>query len=157
MIIYSDADCPFCSKFHETINQLLKDYAGKLKVIYRHFPLAQLHPEAPKKAEAIECVGELGGNTKVWLFLDKLFVTTKPKLTELGATAKSIGVDQTKFQTCLDSGKYATKVSTQASGAQTAGAQGTPYSLLIKGANVIPINGAYPIAEIKKILDDLLK
>jgi protein-disulfide isomerase len=157
LIIYSDADCPFCKNFHETSNQILKDYAGKVKVVYRHFPLASLHPEAPKKAEAIECIGELGGNTKVWLFLDKLFVTNKPTLAQLGDTATAVGVDKTKFQTCLDSGKYASKVSTQASGAQTAGAQGTPYSLLIQGINVIPVNGAQPIAEMKNKIDSLLK
>jgi protein-disulfide isomerase len=157
LIVFSDADCPYCTKFHETINQVLKDYAGKIKVAYRHFPLPQLHPEAPKKAEAIECVGELGGSTKVWLFLDKLFVTTKPKLIELGAIAKSIGVDQTKFQTCLDSGKYSSKVSSQSASAGLAGSQGTPYSLLIKGDIINPMNGAYPYAEVKTMIDELLK
>ena len=157
LIIYSDADCPYCAQFHKTANQALKDYAGKLKLVYRHFPLTQLHPEAAKKAEAIECVGELGGNSKVWEFLDKLFVDTKPTVSQLGDTVATIGINKTKFQTCLDSGKYSSKINTQSADAQTAGAQGTPYSLLIKGSNVQQINGAYPYTDIKKLIDNLLK
>lgn len=157
IIVYSDADCPYCAKFHETINQVLKDYKGKVKVAYRHFPLTPLHPEAARKAEAIECVGELGGNDKVWAFLDKLFVTAKPTLTQLGDTVSTLGIDKVKFQTCLASGKYASKVTTQSAAAQTAGAQGTPYSLLVKGTSVQAINGAFPYENLKTMIDNLLK
>ncbi|MFA5127124.1 MAG: thioredoxin domain-containing protein [Patescibacteria group bacterium] len=158
IIEFSDADCPYCQRYHDTTNQLLKDYNGKIKLAYRHFPLPSLHPEAPKKAEAIECVGELGGNDKVWAFLDKLFVATnKPTLAQLGEVVKGLGIDQDKFQKCLDSGKYTAKVSTQATAAQAAGAQGTPYSVILSGNQKIPINGAYPIEEIKSVLDSLLK
>jgi protein-disulfide isomerase len=157
LIEFSDTDCPYCTKFHETVNQVLKDYNGKVKVAYRHFPLPQLHPEAPKKAEAIECVGELGGNDKVWAFMDKLFVSTKPTLAQLGDVVAGLGMNKEKFQTCLDSGKYTAKVADHSTQAQAAGAQGTPYSVILFEDQKIPINGAYPIAEIKTILDGLLK
>lgn len=157
LIEFSDTDCPYCTKFHETVNQLLKDYNGKIKVAYRHFPLSSLHPEAPKKAEAIECVGELGGNDKVWAFMDKLFVATKPTIAQLPDVVKSLGLDSAKFTECLNSGKYTAKVSEQATQAQAAGAQGTPYSVILVGDQKIPVNGAYPIAEMKTILDGLLK
>ncbi|MFA6253514.1 MAG: thioredoxin domain-containing protein [Patescibacteria group bacterium] len=157
LIEFSDTDCPYCTKFHETVNQLLKDYSGKIKVAYRHFPLPSLHPEAPKKAEAIECVGELGGNDKVWAFMDKLFVTTKPTIAQLPDVVKGLGLDSAKFTECLNSGKYTAKVNDQSQQAQAAGAQGTPYSVILVGDQKIPINGAYPIAEIKTIIDGLLK
>ncbi len=157
LIEFSDTDCPYCTKFHETVNQLLKDYDGKIKVAYRHFPLPSLHPEAPKKAEAIECVGELGGNDKVWAFMDKLFVATKPTLAQLPNIVKNLGLDSAKFTECLNSGKYTAKVNEQSQQAQAAGAQGTPYSVVLMGDQKVPINGAYPIAEIKTILDGLLK
>ena len=124
---------------------------------YRHFPLPSLHPEAPKKAEAIECVGELGGNDKVWAFMDKLFVATKPTLAQLPNIVKNLGLDSAKFTECLNSGKYTAKVNEQSQQAQAAGAQGTPYSVVLMGDQKVPINGAYPIAEIKTILDGLLK
>lgn len=155
LIEFSDADCPYCTKFHETVNQILKDYDGKVKVAYRHFPLAQLHPEAPKKAEAIECVGELGGNEKVWAFMDKLFVSSKPSLAQLGDVVASLGIDKAKFQSCVDSGKYTSKVNAQSIAAQDAGARGTPYSVILFGDQKIPINGAYPYENIKSILDGL--
>ncbi len=157
IIEFSDADCPFCTNFHATMKQIMKDYDGKVKWGYRHFPLASLHPEAPKKAEAIECVGELGGNDKVWAFMDKLYVSSKPTVAQLGDTVKSLGLDSNKFNDCLNSGKYANKVSDHSNQAQDAGAQGTPYSVILVGDQKIPINGAYPIAEVKKILDGLVK
>jgi protein-disulfide isomerase len=155
LIEFSDADCPYCTRFHETVSQILKDYDGKVKVAYRHFPLPQLHPEAPKKAEAIECVGELGGNDKVWAFMDKLFVASKPTVAQLGDVVAGLGIDKAKFQTCLDSGKYTNKVSTQSAAAQAAGAQGTPYSVIIFGDKKFKVNGAYPYEDIKKVLDTL--
>lgn len=157
IIEFSDADCPFCTNFHTTMKQIMKDYDGKVKWGYRHFPLVSLHPEAPKKAEAIECVGELGGNDKVWAFMDKLYVSSKPTVAQLGDTVKSLGLDSNKFNDCLNSGKYASKVADHSSQAQDAGAQGTPYSVILVGDQKIPINGAYPIAEVKKILDGLVK
>ncbi|MDQ5970954.1 MAG: hypothetical protein QG603_731 [Patescibacteria group bacterium] len=157
IIEFSDADCPFCTNFHATMKQIMKDYDGKVKWGYRHFPLVSLHPEAPKKAEAIECVGEQGGNDKVWAFMDKLYVSTKPTVAQLGDVVKSLGLNSGKFTECLDSGKYANKVSDHSNQAQAAGAQGTPYSVILVGDQKIPINGAYPIAEIKKILDGLVK
>lgn len=157
IIEFSDADCPFCTSFHTTMKQIIKDYDGKVKWGYRHFPLVSLHPEAPKKAEAIECVGEQGGNDKVWAFMDKLYVSAKPTLAELGDIVKSLGLNSGKFTECLDSGKYTNRVSDHSNQAQAAGAQGTPYSVVLVGDQKIPINGAFPIAEVKKILDSLVK
>lgn len=157
IIEFSDADCPFCQQFHDTMKQIMKDYNGKVKWGYRHFPLTSLHPEAEKKAEAIECVGEQGGNDKVWAFMDKLYVSNKPTVAQLGDVVKSLGLDSNKFNDCLNSGKYANKVSDHAGQAQAAGAQGTPYSVVLMGDQKIAINGAYPLAEVKKILDSLLQ
>ena len=157
IIEFSDADCPFCQRYHDTMVQLMKDYKGKINWVYRHFPLTSLHPEAEKKAEAIECVGELGGNDKVWAFMDKLYVANKPTVAQLGDVVKSLGLDSAKFTECLNSGKYANKVSGQAQEAQAAGAQGTPYSIILAGDQKIPVNGAYTIEEMKSILDGLTK
>ena len=157
IIEFSDADCPYCTNYHATMKQIMKDYDGEVNWVYRHFPLTSLHPEAAKKAEAIECVGELGDNEKVWAFLDKLYVATKPKVAELEDVVKSLGLNGAKFTECLNSGKYTSKVAEHANQAQAAGAQGTPYSVVLMGDQKIPVNGAYPVAEVKTILDGLLK
>lgn len=157
IIEFSDADCPFCHRYHDTMQQLMKDYNGKINWVYRHFPLTSLHPEAAKKAEAIECVGELGGNDKVWEFMDKIYIDNAPTVSQLGDVVKGLGLDSGKFTECLNSGKYTNKVTDHANQAQAAGAQGTPYSVILAGDQKIPVNGAYPINEMKSIIDSLLK
>jgi len=79
IVEYSDTECPFCKQFHETMNRIISEYGGDGEVawVYRHFPIPQLHPKAPKQAEALECAAEQGGNDMFWKYTDKLYATTK--------------------------------------------------------------------------------
>lgn len=70
IVEFSDFQCPFCAKAHPTIQQILKDYDGKVRVAYKHFPIAQIHPNAQKTAEASECANE---QKKFWEYHDMLF------------------------------------------------------------------------------------
>lgn len=72
IIEFSDIDCPFCQSLHPTLIQLLEDRPDDVRWVYRHFPLAGLHPEATDKALATECVGELSDDETYWKFLDLL-------------------------------------------------------------------------------------
>lgn len=78
IVEYSDPECPFCKQFHETLHSVIAQYGGDGKVawVYRHFPIPQLHPKAPKEAEALECAAEQGGNDMFWKFTDKVYQTT---------------------------------------------------------------------------------
>jgi len=156
IVEYSDIDCPFCQSYHATMQQVIADYGDDVNWVYRHFPLTSLHPEAAKKAEAAECVGELGGNDKFWEFLDKLFADTTEKVADLPTIASSIGINAQRFTECLDNGKYASKVQQQYQEAQAAGGRGTPYSIIVAGDTKIPINGALPYATVKTQLDSVL-
>lgn len=69
IIEYSDIDCPFCKRFHTSMKELIAE-RDDITWVYRHLPLAQLHPNAAFKAEASECAGEIGGSEKFWTFLD---------------------------------------------------------------------------------------
>ncbi len=73
IIEYSDFDCPFCSRFHSTMLQVLEAYNGQVKWVYRDFPLPQLHPNAPKLAEAAECVASQNGKEAFWNFADAYY------------------------------------------------------------------------------------
>lgn len=156
---YSDFECPFCSKYHETFTQLEKEYEGKMAYVYRHFPLS-FHPLAQPAAEASECIASLGGNDAFWTFHNDIFVAM-PSVTieQLGDFAVKAGVDKGAFQTCYDSKKFTQKVKDQASEAQTAGVNATPTNVIYDmktGKNTV-IAGAYPFDQAKAIIDAFMK
>ena len=72
IVEYSDIDCPFCKRFHSTLEQVKALYGDKVVWVYRHFPITQLHPDSFNKSHASECVAELGGNDKFWQYLKLL-------------------------------------------------------------------------------------
>jgi protein-disulfide isomerase len=77
VIEYSDFDCPFCGRFHETMNQLISEYgeAGDVAWVYRHSPIEQLHPNAKEKSVVSECISELEGEEAFWEFTDIMFAS----------------------------------------------------------------------------------
>lgn len=81
IVEYSDFECPFCSRFHPTVKQALVDYGDQVRWVYRHFPLAQIHPNAIPSAEASECVAEQKGNEGFWEFVDAMFESQSQGLT----------------------------------------------------------------------------
>ena len=159
LVSYEDYDCPFCVKFHETANQALKEYPTQLMVVYRHFPLTQLHPEAFKKAVASECVFEQGGDEKFWVFTDKIFASDTEKVTDLPQLVADLGLDVSKYNDCLSKDKYAQKIKDQTTDGEKAGVQGTPGNFLInlKNGKITPLRGAVPYEVLKIEIDRLLK
>ena len=166
IIEFSDYQCPFCRKFWtETFNQIKKDYidTGKVKFVYRDFPLSSIHPAAEPAAEAANCVREKGGDEAYYKMHDKIFQegnkldggdpitgpvrgTVQFGATELKKWAKDLGYN---IDSCLDSGKYASEVQKDLADGQAAGGQGTPYFVI----NGKPLSGAQPFAAFKQVID----
>lgn len=73
---YSDSECPFSKRFHVTMQQVMKNYNGKVAWVFRFFPLDSLHQKARSESEAIECAGMLKGNEMFWKYLDRVFELT---------------------------------------------------------------------------------
>lgn len=158
---YGDFECPFCKKFEPTLQQMMQEYKGKIKLVYRHFPLS-FHANAPKEAEATECANELGGNDAFWKYHDAILDRTTSggtgfSLDALVPLAKELGLDESKFKDCLDNGKYAQHVQQDETGGQAAGVNGTPGSFLIdKQGNSQLVSGAVPYTQIKSLIDAAL-
>ncbi len=161
VVEFSDTECPFCKRFHPTMQRLIEEYPDDVNWVYRHFPLTSLHPKAPKEAEATECAGELAGNEGFWKYLDRLFEITPSNnnlgLAQLPQIAEDVGINRQQFEACLNSGKYAQKVQDQANQATAAGGQGTPYSVVVVGDEKIPVSGAVPYEQLKTIIDSALQ
>src|SRR3989344_8805449 len=151
MIEYSDFQCPFCQRVKPTLDQVLSDYSGKVRLVYRHFPLNSIHPKAQKSADASECASE---QDKFWEYHDLLFANQSAlDVASLKKYAGQLGLKQSQFDSCLDAGKYAAKVNQQSAEAQASGITGTPGTWV--GDQLV--KGAYPYETFKQIIDSMVQ
>ena len=150
IVEYSDFQCPYCSKFHDTLNKVMKNYDGKVNWVYRHFPL-DFHDFARDAAEASECAAD---QNKFWEYNDALFKNQKDIDEEIFAKlAKDLGLNVDKFNECVTSGKYADKVETDYQSGVDIEVAGTPGAFI----NGTRLKGAVPYAELESEIDALLK
>lgn len=162
LIEFSDTECPFCKRFHETMKDILESSGGEVAWVYRHFPLDGLHPRARKEAEALECANELSGNGKFWEYIDRLFEITPSNNgldpAELPNIAQYVGLDRAAFEKCLASGRYAEHVEQDVRDAQRSGGRGTPYTVILKnGVPIDAIEGALPYYSVKLSIEEALR
>jgi len=166
IVEYSDFECPFCKRFHDTMNQVMDEYGqgGQVAWVYRHFPLDQLHPKnARRAAVASECANELGGNDAFWKFTDGWFeVSPANDQTDFDAVTtqlvSEIGLDERAFNECLDSGKYDQHIQDDIDNAVATGGRGTPWSVVISpNGETFPLSGAQPYNSVKQLIDISLK
>ena len=156
IIEFSDFQCPFCERFYtQTLPLIEENYVktGKVKIVFRDFPLNSIHPQAQKASEAAECAYELGGNDAFWKYHNKLFENQDAlDVASLKKYAVEIGLDANKFNSCLDSGKKASEVAKDLADGEKAGVTGTP-AFFINGRLV---EGAQPYANFQKVIDEEL-
>ncbi|OGH40920.1 MAG: hypothetical protein A2894_01385 [Candidatus Levybacteria bacterium RIFCSPLOWO2_01_FULL_40_64] len=138
IVEYSDMECPFCKRFHSTMQQVMDEYGknGKVAWVYRHFPLDSIHSQARTEAVASECANELGGNDAFWKYADRFFELTPSNnqtniATVLPQIAREIGLDETKFNSCLASKKYDKHIQDELDNATATGGNGTPWSIIV--------------------------
>ena len=163
LIEFSDFQCPFCAEFYrETLPLIDKDYiqTGKIRMVYRDFPLASVHKEAQKAAEAAQCAGEQG---KYWEMHDKIFANhTAMSVDDLKKHARGLDIAADRFDRCVESGQYAEEVNNDVMDGQALGVQGTPtFFVGLTGRDntiqAIPIGGARPYAVFKQTFDRFLE
>jgi protein-disulfide isomerase len=149
IIEFSDFQCPYCGRAYETVEQVMSSYPGKVRLVFRNFPLS-FHANAQKAAEASMCAHDQG---KFWPYYDVLFKNQqKLAVADLKEHAKSVGLDSAKFDKCLDSGDKAASVKADQEAGQKAGVSGTPAFFI----NGVSLSGAQPADEFKKVIDQEL-
>ena len=154
LVEYSDMQCPYCKNFHATMTQVMTAYSGKVKWVFRHFPLS-FHPNAQPAALAAECASEQG---KFWEFTDAMYTNQA----DLGdalytKTAADLKLNKTKFAACVASKKYASVIAADQASGSTAGVDGTPATfILAKDGTKTMIPGALPFEQVKPMIDAAL-
>jgi protein-disulfide isomerase len=150
IVEFSDFQCPFCKAATATMHQLLDEYAGKVRWVFRDYPIANIHPLAPKAHEAARCAAE---QEKFWQYHDLLFERS-PLLAppELKQYARELKLDGEAFDRCLDSGKHQAAVASDVREGQRLGIDGTP-AFFINGRLLV---GAQPAAVFQQMIDSEL-
>jgi len=146
VIEFSDYECPFCKRAEPTVTQVMKEYAGKVRLEFRHFPLESIHPQARGAAEAAVCAEEQG---RFWEFHELLWAgggLAAPKLLEHAAKA---GLDVSAYQACLASGRGKQRVDADLAAGKAVGVSGTPAFFV----NGVAFSGAIPIEDFRKAID----
>ena len=161
IVEYSDMECPFCKRFHSTMRQIMDEYGkdGKVAWVYRQFPLDSLHSKARTEAVATECANELGGNDAFWKYTDRFFELTPSNdqtniVDVLPQIAREIGLDETKFKSCLASKKYDKHIQDDLDNATATGGSGTPWSIVVTASGKkYPLSGAQPYEAVKQLIE----
>ncbi len=151
IVEFSDFECPFCARVQPALQRAKREYGDRLRLVYRHYPLANIHANAQKAAEASLCAGEQG---LFWEMHDLMFAEQAAlSVPDLKDKAGRIGLDRAAFDACLDSGRHDETVRDDIRAAAAAGVSGTP-ALFVNGR---PLTGAAPFETIAATIDDELE
>jgi protein-disulfide isomerase len=152
---FSDFECPYCGRFvQQTLPQIISDYIdkGKASLTFRNFPLG-FHANARPAALAAQCARDQGGDEMFFKYHDKVYANQASlSVDNLKKWASDLGLNTTKFNSCLDSKKFDSVVDKDYQDGQSYGVSGTP-AFFINGR---PLTGAQPFSAFKAIIDDEL-
>jgi protein-disulfide isomerase len=149
MVEFADFECPFCRQMQPAIDRLEKEYDGRLTFFYKEFPLS-IHPHAEKAAEAALCAGEQGA---FWKYHDTLFSDESGlEVPQLRESARVLGLDTARFNSCLDSGKQAPAIEKDIAQGLHLGLAGTP-GIFINGYF---LSGVVPYDTLREIVEQQL-
>jgi protein-disulfide isomerase len=149
IVIFSEFQCPFCSRVTATLDKVLAEYHGKVRLVFRHNPLA-FHKQAMPAAQAAQAAARQG---RFWEMHNKLF-ENRSKLDEdsIFGYASQLGLDMKLFEGDYRSQEIARQIKVDMDEAMRLGARGVP-AFFINGRN---FSGAQPLAKFKELIDELL-
>lgn len=164
LIEYSDFECPFCKRFHDTPAAVLERHGGRVNWVYRHFPLAFHDPVARREAVASECAAKLGGNEAFWKYTDALFRNTRSNGQGLAegkselTIAAELGLKRDEFSRCLADPAMAKRVEEDIADGNAIGINGTPATLVRNNRSGATewVVGAQPPAAVEAAVERVL-
>jgi protein-disulfide isomerase len=165
VVVYDDFQCPYCSRMHQTMNDVLKSYGDRIKVVYKDFPLVEIHPWAERAAIDSNCLAKQSAGA-YWDFADYVHANPEQIKGEQRAAegqqaevdritldmGKRHGADATALKNCVEAQSKA-DLKASVKEADTLGVEATP-ALFINGAK---LDGAVPEDELRLVLDKELK
>ena len=151
IVEFSDFYCPYCRNVVPVLGQVRARYGDKVRLVYKNLPLEDLHPGATRAAEAAQCAHEQG---KFWDFHDRLF-TEPPSAEDTTFTtwARELGLDVSRFEQCLRTGRTKPIVEKDVAEALALGANFTP-AFFVNGRL---LSGAQPLEAFVRLIDEELK
>lgn len=150
IVEFSDFQCPFCQSVAPTLKKIREAYGDKVRLVWKDFPLTQIHPQAFKAGEAAHCAGDQG---KFWEYHDRLFGNQEAlQPSDLKEHAETLGLDPTAFNTCLDTSKYGERVRDGVAEGTRLGVASTP-TLYVNGRMV---SGAQPYEIFAALIEEEL-
>ncbi|MGQ0609170.1 MAG: Na+/H+ antiporter NhaA [Chloroflexota bacterium] len=146
LVEYGDYECPHCGRAAPVIRQLLEQFDGRLRFVFRHLPLIDVHPNAALAAEAAEAAAAQG---RFWEMHDTLFGRqTELDVPNLSRYAEELGLDANAFEEDLRSGRFAGRVGQDVNSAEEAGVAGTPSFFI----NDVRYRGPYDLESLVSVL-----
>jgi protein-disulfide isomerase len=150
IVEFSDFQCPFCQRVAPTLKKVRETYGDKVRIVWKDYPLTQIHPQAFKAGEAAHCAGEQG---KFWEYHDRLFANQQAlELADLKKYATDLGMDAAKFNACVDTAKFGDRVRTGVEQGNRLGVNSTP-TLYVNGRM---LSGAQPYEAFVAVIDEEL-
>lgn len=162
ILVYADLDCDYCRAYEDTLNQIIatEGTKGEVALVFRHFPLIEIHPNAFKHAEAAECAAKVGGADAFFVYVDMLYKNQPVEPTQYSLIAQTLGIPTDAFSACYAHAKatFTERITADRQNALDMGATGTPYTLIMvegKPPSILP--GARPYDALKAVVDDALR
>ena len=162
IVEFSDFQCPFCARFHtQTLPSILEEYIeqGKVKLVFRDFPIQSIHPNALPASVAAECAND---QNKFREMHDALFekqsewnkLETTEALSLFSKYASEMQLDQESFDSCLTSGKHIPEIQNDLNDGRDYGVTGTPgFFVGNDQIGFVELKGAQPFESFKKVID----
>ena len=157
IVEYSDFQCPFCSRAYKTLeDQVLKEYGDKVRLVFKNFPLTNIHPWAEPAALAATCARQQKPEA-FWKMYDFLFsnqkdITPENLKEKSEGVIKDAGLDVAAFDTCFDSKATQDFLKADEAEATSLGVRSTP-TFFINGRK---LEGAVPFENFKTVIDTAL-